>query len=205
MSNSPLRPLHHPPLSRPPSGAPPLQPQLTGDRKPPSSSASSSQAALNQAGRADQVLYRFYLKTVAVLVEGRLTHYANVSTEKKDRWVGLSITSQASALIKAQFNLLLPEIDLYKNDLQIYRSISSYPSYTPAELPSPASDTCSIPPLLIAFILDTSDVPNGQALLWNRRGGKVALDLASLSSKGKGKGKEERPGIILERWTLRAQ
>ncbi|OXM81814.1 hypothetical protein C364_00787 [Cryptococcus neoformans Bt63] len=189
MSNSPLRPLHHPPLSRPSSGAPPLQPQLTGDRKPPSSSASSSQAALNQAGRADQVLYRFYLKTVAVLVEGRLTHYANVSAEKKDRW----------------FNLLLPEIDLYKNDLQIYRSISSYPSYAPAELPSPASDTCSIPPLLIAFILDTSDVPNGQALLWNRRGGKVALDLASLSSKGKGKGKEERPGIILERWTLRAQ
>lgn len=97
MSNSPLRPLHHPPLSRPPSGAPPLQPQLTGDRKPPSSSASSSQAALNQAGRADQVLYRFYLKTVAVLVEGRLTHYANVSAEKKDRWVGPSITSQAPA------------------------------------------------------------------------------------------------------------
>lgn len=152
------------------------------------------------------MLYRFYLKTVAVLVDARLTHYANVSVEKKDRWVGPSITSQTPA-DRAQFNLLLPEIELYKNDLQIYRSISSYPPYTQAELPSASSDTCSIPPLLIAFILDTSDVPNGQALLWNRKGGKVALDLASLSSKmtGKGKVKEERPGIILERWTLRAQ
>ncbi|WVQ70579.1 hypothetical protein IAR50_000098 [Cryptococcus sp. DSM 104548] len=178
-SPNPLRPLQHPSYQR-------------ADTQPPpsiASSASSSQAALNTAARADQVLYRFYLKTVAVLVESRLTHYGSQTTDKKDRW----------------FNLVLPEIDIHKADLQVYRSISTYQSFTPAELPSPSADPCSIPPLLIAFILDTSDVPHGQTLLWNRSGGRVALDIGSQSTKGKGKEKEERPGIVLERWTIRAQ
>ncbi|WVN89601.1 uncharacterized protein L203_104828 [Cryptococcus depauperatus CBS 7841] len=185
MSASPLRTIQHPPLHRQ-ATAFSLVPQYTGERTP---SASSSTAALSQVGRADQVLHRFYLKTLAVLVDARLTHYKRTSGEKKDRW----------------FNLLLSEIDLYKNDLQVYRNVSNYTPYTNKELPSSDSDTCSIPPLLVAFILDTTDVPNGQALLWNRSSGKVALDIGSNSSKGKGKEKENRPGIVLERWTLRAQ
>ncbi|KAK8850453.1 hypothetical protein IAR55_004371 [Kwoniella newhampshirensis] len=202
MSTSPLRPLLHPPIhptsstrSPNPSGraaTPQLVPQPTGERNLASSSASSSQIA-GQTSRQDQVLYRFYLKTVGVLVEGRLTHYGGSAggkgsvEQKKDKW----------------FNLSLPETDLHKSDLQIYRSISSYQPYSQPE-PSP-SDPCAIPPLLVAFILDTSDIPNGQALLWNRNGGKVALDTALLSAKGKGKEKESRSGIVLERWTLRAQ
>ncbi|KAK6906727.1 hypothetical protein I203_100714 [Kwoniella mangroviensis CBS 8507] len=169
--------------------------QPTGERNLnlASSSASSSQIGA-QASRADQVLYRFYLKTVQVLVDGRLTHYGGTvgkkpGDKKKDKW----------------FNLILPEVDLYKSDLQIYRSISSYQPYTePGETPSPSS--CTVPPLLIAFILDTSDIPSGQALLWNRNGAKVPIDVG-LSGKGKGKGKEKesKSGIVLERWTLRAQ
>ncbi|TYJ55645.1 hypothetical protein B9479_003677 [Cryptococcus floricola] len=178
-SPNPLRPLQHPQYHRTDTQPPPSTP----------SSASSSQTAPNTAARADQVLYRFYLKTVAVLVDARLTHYGSQTADKKDRW----------------FNLILPEIDLHKTDLQVYRSISTYQPFAPPELPSVSADSCSIPPLLIAFILDTSDVPHGQALLWNRSGGKVALDIGSQSAKGKGKEKEERLGIVLERWTVRAE
>jgi autophagy-related protein 13 len=56
-----------------------------------SSSAASSQiigaaAGGAQPSRADQIVYRFYLKTVGVLVDGRVTHF-NKGERKKDRWV----------------------------------------------------------------------------------------------------------------------
>lgn len=60
----------------------------------------------------------------------------------------------------------------------------------------------TIPPLLIAFILDTNDIPAGQTLLWNRDGARVALDPSLLKQQGHGHG-TRRPGIVLERWTLR--
>lgn len=89
----------------------------------------------------------------------------------------------------------MPDIDLHRQDLKLYQTISSYPQIS--------GSSSGIPPLLIAFILDTSDIPAGQALLWNRGNGKVALDPA-LGGKGKGKEKEVRSGIVLERWTFRA-
>lgn len=43
--------------------------------------------------------------------------------------------------------------------------------------------------------------------MWNRESGKVALDVSMLggASKGKAKQKEQKSGIILERWTLQAR
>ncbi|WWC72473.1 uncharacterized protein I206_106435 [Kwoniella pini CBS 10737] len=163
--------------------------QQSGERNLASSSASSSQIGTGQVSRADQVLYRFYLKTVGVLVDGRLTHYAGkqAGEKKYDKW----------------FNLILPELDVHKADLGIYRSISSYQPYTEAGS-TLSPESCTIPPLLIAFILDTKDIPNGQALLWHKDGAKIPIDIG-LAGKGKGKEKENRSGIILERWTFTAQ
>lgn len=108
-----------------------------------------------------------------------------------DMWVTANIK---------QFNLNVPEVDLHKSDLHVYRSVSAYPPSPP----TPGSDPCNVPPLLVAFILDTSDLKNGQALMWNREGGKVSID-TSLLGKGKGKEKERKTGIVLERWTFRAK
>lgn len=96
-------------------------------------------------------------------------------------------------------------MDLHKSDLAIYRSISSYTVPRPS-IAEPANGG-TIPPLLVAFILDTSDLPNGQALMWNRDGGKVTLDTSQLGagSKGKAKEKDQKAGIVLERWTLQAR
>lgn len=75
---------------------------LAGADATASSSAASSQvvgsgsgsAAVANAGgasRADQIIYRFYLKTVGILVDGRVTHFgAQRGERKKDKWVGLS-------------------------------------------------------------------------------------------------------------------
>ncbi|GMK54442.1 hypothetical protein CspeluHIS016_0110280 [Cutaneotrichosporon spelunceum] len=133
------------------------------------SSAASSQV-VGGASRADQIIYRFYLKTVAVLVDGRVTHVsAQRGEHKKDRWT----------------------------DLRIYRAVSSY---TPLPDPPTGTSRSTIPPLLIAFILDTNDIPAGQTLLWNRDGARLALDPSLAKHGGSG---TRRPGIVLERWTLR--
>jgi autophagy-related protein 13 len=92
-----------------------------------------------------------------------------------------------------QFNIVIPDVDIHKADIQIYKSISTC-----------SAQGDSIPPLLVAFILDTSDIPSNQALIWNRASGKSTLDTSRIE-KRKGKEKETRSGIILERWTFQAR
>ncbi|WVQ95559.1 hypothetical protein IAU59_002656 [Kwoniella sp. CBS 9459] len=201
---SPLRPLM--PASNPSTSSRSPNPSLLSgqqhaqinERNLASSSASSSQVGMSDKKRVDQVIHRLYLKTVNVLVDGRLTHNTagptgsgqqSSSEKKQDKW----------------FNLSLPDTDLYRSDLALYRHVSSFQPYTERGTSTPSPESCTIPPLLIAFILDTSDLPNGQALLWNRDGGKIPLNTNLLGNKGKGKEKEKRSGIVLERWTFRAQ
>jgi hypothetical protein len=41
--------------------------------------------------KQDQIIHRCYIKTVGVLVEGRLTHYGATAAKgekRKDKWVG---------------------------------------------------------------------------------------------------------------------
>lgn len=63
------------------------------DRAGPATASASS--SLNIASKSDQVVYRVYLKTLSVLAEGRLTHYAGAVSRtgerKQDRWVRLFI------------------------------------------------------------------------------------------------------------------
>jgi autophagy-related protein 13 len=103
---------------------------------------------------------------------------------------------QIVRVLTRQFNIIIPEADIYKADLQLYKSISSFPS-----TPDGAS---TVPPLLVAFILDTSDLPSNQALMWHRDSGKVTLDTGKLGGKGKGK-ERKGSGIVLERWTFEAK
>ncbi|WVF67999.1 hypothetical protein IAT40_002761 [Kwoniella sp. CBS 6097] len=203
-STTPLRPLM--PASNPSTSSRSPNPSLLSggqhaaqinERNLASSSASSSQVGMSDKKRVDQVIHRLYLKTVNVLVDGRLAHNAgtlgpgqsSTSEKKQDKW----------------FNLSLPDTDLYRSDLALYRHVSTFQPYTERGTSTPSPESCTIPPLLIAFILDTSDLPNGQALLWNRDGGKIPLNTNLLGNKGKGKEKERRAGIVLERWTFRAQ
>lgn len=146
--------------------------------------------------RTDQIVHRVYIKTMGILVDGRITQSGGRSVDdkesKKDKWVCPPLSGQD--VLTVQFNIITPEAEIYKADLQLYKSISSYPSTS--------NGGSTVPPLLVAFILDTSELPSNQALMWDRESGRVALDAGRLS--GKGKGKEQR-GIVLERWTFEAK
>ncbi|EJT47888.1 hypothetical protein A1Q1_03194 [Trichosporon asahii var. asahii CBS 2479] len=130
-------------------------------------SAAYGSSSSNTPSRADQITYRFYIKTVSVLVDGRVTHFGK-GERKKDRW----------------FNLTVPDTDVHKADLTIYRQISSY---------------TEVPPLMIAFILDTTDIPAGQGIIWNPRpaGDGSGASVRVPIDVGK------RKGIVLEQWTFK--
>lgn len=83
----------------------------------------------------------------------------------------------------------------------MYKAISTF-----SASPSGTSDS-PVPPLLVAFILDTSDLPSDQALVWNRESGRATIDTATLGVKGKGKERQRggQSGIVLERWTFEAR
>lgn len=162
---------------------------------------------MTSTSRADQVVHRVYLKTVSVLTEGRLTHYANAgpSVSGRERERGKDKEGDRAVKQDRWFNLVTPDIDVHKEDLQVYRSVSSIEHRRPGQH---AKGGTAIPPLLVAFVLDTSDIPGGQALLWNRtdgdgngaQGTRVPLDPVLGRQAG-----EKRSGIILERWTFQAR
>ncbi|KAJ9125692.1 hypothetical protein QFC22_000655 [Naganishia vaughanmartiniae] len=150
--------------------------------------------------RRDQIVYRFYVKTLGVLADGRLEFpppHDGQSEVRIDKW----------------FNLPLPDYELFRSELAPYRALSITPSSSAHG--SPAQDTITStspliapPPLLIAFTLDASAVPpNEQLYLRTREGRRIAvqLDLAGTGDRNRtvSSGKD-RHGIVLERWTLRA-
>lgn len=76
--------------------------------------------------------------------------------------------------------------------------MSEYPPL-PKALAAAGASRSTVPPLLIAFILDTNDIPAGQTLTWNRGGQRVAIDPCLVHNPAGGR----KPGIVLERWTFR--
>jgi autophagy-related protein 13 len=77
-----------------------------------------------------------------------------------------------------QFNLELPETDLFKSELRTWRSVSTQPS---------------TPPMILTLILDTSDLTANQVLVLSSAGRRIRV-----GEKG-GRG---RSHVVLEEWTL---
>lgn len=185
----------------------------------PGPSSASSSVNLSSTSRADQVVHRVYLKTVSVLTEARLTHFGGSNAAAAAAVAGVGAAEKDMQVKQDRwFNLVTPDLDVHKEDLQLYRAVSSFPIATPIHAPRGAVGECTIPPLLVAFVLDTSDIPSGQALLWNRTdgeggnggtgpgipGARVPLD-PLLGRQAGGKEGERRSGIVLERWTFQAR
>lgn len=97
MSGQPIRPVA---LSAArPQSVTPLNQSTVGETSSASSSVTAAAGSSGASNRNDQVIHRFYLKTVAVLGEGRLTHFGNAAGQakgdkKKDKWVSLLLPSQ---------------------------------------------------------------------------------------------------------------
>lgn len=73
---------------------------------------------------------------------------------------------------------------MHKADLTIYRQISTFNE---------------VPPLMLAFILDTTDIPPGLGIIWNQRPAGNGSGAAVRVPIDVGK----RKGIVLEQWTFK--
>jgi len=94
----------------------------------------------NDTQRADQIVYHFYTKLVLVVHDARLPQEPT-GHPKIDKWVSVSTLSGHSILIRVhtlsllhQFNLEIPESSLFKDNIRLYRTVSSAQSTPPFEL-----------------------------------------------------------------------
>lgn len=142
---------------------------------------STSSNPQQDAARQDQIVHRFYIKTVEILTDARLTELSRNGAEgeselKVDKW----------------FNIPLPDHELFRADLLAYRELSLL---TPT----------SIPPLLIAFTLDLSDVAPNDAVVYVRDEDGMRFKVDVTRSASGPRATSARPtGIVLERWILSA-
>lgn len=163
--------------------------------------ASSSNTQQQDTARQDQIIHRFYIKTVEILTDARLTELGKVDTAGD---AGQHEVQEAEAEEQQQrkvdkwFNIPLPDHELFRTDLLAYRDLSVV--LAPGTSP---------PPLLIAFTLDLSDVPPTDAVVYVREDGmRFKVDVTRGGGGGGAAGlasRSSRPtGIVLERWVLRA-
>ncbi|KAN0064464.1 autophagy protein 13 [Thecaphora frezii] len=116
-----------------------------------------------QLAKLDGVLYHFYSTTANVILHSRLISYRRSHKQSQE--------SQLQARLTKWFALQIPELDLFREELRLWRSISSMLQLD-ADGRSAASNAIgAVPPLVIEVILDLSDVPDGHVVqLWQKSG-----------------------------------
>ena len=105
-------------------------------------------AMSNDTQRADQIVYHFYTKLVLVVNNAR-SPQEPYGQAKIDKWVGILVSFSPSLSISCsfvcfvrpcvcvsytQFNLEIPESSLFKDNIRLYRSVSTAQSTPPFEL-----------------------------------------------------------------------
>lgn len=71
----------------------------TASLSAPVSPAGGSGVGQSGVNRNDQIIHRIYLKTVGVLVDGRLTHNGRESDRRKDKWVSLPFSEEGLIVV----------------------------------------------------------------------------------------------------------
>lgn len=121
--------------------------------------------------KVDLILNNFYSKTLHLLLESRVTLPETKSRVSK--WVRNTATPPTTAHA-TQFNIQTTDSgsSLFRSELSTWKNLSTTPQ---------------VPPMVVEFILDSSDVPPNQACLF--------VDNHSKRNTVQG-------SVVLERWTL---
>ncbi|PWN25532.1 hypothetical protein BDZ90DRAFT_233976 [Jaminaea rosea] len=119
---------------------------------PSFSSGSPASSSTSSSMRLDAVLYNFYSKSVNLVAANRLTH--STFTALTD--------SGSVGHVNKWFSLPLPDIDIFKEELRLWRSLSAFvpPSALEASIETPADDAAGaplvarVPPLVLEVIFE---------------------------------------------------
>ncbi|PWY99869.1 hypothetical protein BCV70DRAFT_200782 [Testicularia cyperi] len=181
------------------------------------------QNAASQLAKLDGVLYHFYTTTANLVLQSRLTRYRDLLLKVCPNPALASSTTApppflpASIKVSKWFGLQIPDRDLFKEELRLWRSISCM--LVPDDV-TPAG----VPDLVIDVILDLSRIPEHHQVLLLAHNvpsaatkhdassdglsgpsstpsrGRVAID----GSEQVDSARESRPRlVVLEQWRLR--
>lgn len=187
------------------------------------SAQGSSATPASQLTKLDGVLYHFYTTTANLVIQSRLAHlrpsllatpFDSVSTEHKPP---PATGSSPQAKLSRWFGLHIPETDLFKEELRLWRSVTSLLGLDSNTFDaSPPQTPSKVPELIIEVLLDLSDVSTRHEVLLVTRSSTTASAPHGSTSDSRTCIDGRRPGehppsekaqrpqrIVLERWRLR--
>lgn len=226
-----------------------MSPLVDDDRHAQQPQSPTPDIASRPPSQLDRLLYNFYTKTVAVITANRLTHWHDLGSfgshqlgndsaldvfshdAHGDPRPAIEAASPATdppgTKLNTWFSLPLPELDVFKDEVRLWRHISAFvpPPALEASIETPATDAIAVsgafvPPMTLDVVLDPSMLTSGQSLLLRRggsgstkdspadsQGAPVSVRMVSAES-GDGEASDDfqrsihqRP-IVLERWRV---
>ncbi|CDW97290.1 hypothetical protein [Sporisorium scitamineum] len=177
---------------------------------------SSAAAAATQLTKLDGVIYHFYTTTANLIIQSRLAHLrsflltapfdaAPSASEQKS-----APGSSSNARLSRWFGLHIPDSDLFKDELRLWRSVTSLLGLD-ATGSDPSAPLSAIPDLIIDVMLDVSSVSDRHDILLlttsshasSTSGRRACID-GRRPGEGSPSSSPSRPQrIVLEQWRLR--
>lgn len=186
----------------------------------------ATSAPATQLTKLDGVIYHFYTTTANLVIQSRLAHLrsflltapydttAVATAEHKSAQT--TVTPAAQTKLSRWFGLHIPDSDLFKDELRLWRSVTSLlgPDANNHDQPAP---TCDVPDLILDVMLDLSGVSGSHEILLLTRPSLSTASQPTSDSAGRIRIDGHRPEqtsppsssfvrpsrIVLEQWRLR--
>ncbi|TKY86537.1 hypothetical protein EX895_004686 [Sporisorium graminicola] len=171
----------------------------------------STAPAANQLTKLDGVIYHFYTTTANLIIQSRLAHLRSfLLTAPFDGAPPTSSVpgSSSSTRLSRWFGLHIPDSDLFKDELRLWRSVTSLLGLDANSMDLAASPP-AIPDLVIDVMLDVSAVSDRHHIVLDTSSHPSATSNRRICIDGRRPGDPtpsstaERPQrIVLEQWRL---
>ncbi|GAC71597.1 phosphoprotein [Moesziomyces antarcticus T-34] len=187
----------------------PQQPRTHHEAQPPlhRQSSSGTSAPLSQSSKLDGVLYHFYTTTANLVIQARLAHLRPFlltpasDPHDPDNRPPSTPTAPSHPKLSRWFGLHIPDTDVFKDELRLWRSVTSLLAM------STTGTSSAVPDLIIDVMLDLSNVPHTHEVLLltdTRSAARLCIDGRAPGQPATQLRPASRPQrIVLERWRLR--
>ncbi len=187
----------------------PQQPRTHHEAQPPlhRQSSSGTSAPLSQSSKLDGVLYHFYTTTANLVIQARLAHLRPFlltpasDPHDPDNRPPSTPTAPSHPKLSRWFGLHIPDTDVFKDELRLWRSVTSLLAM------STTGANSAVPDLIIDVMLDLSNVPHTHEVLLltdTRSAARLCIDGRAPGQPATQLRPASRPQrIVLERWRLR--
>ncbi|EST07055.2 Autophagy-related protein 13 [Kalmanozyma brasiliensis GHG001] len=183
-----------------------------------SSERPESSTPMTQLTKLDGVIYHFYTTTANLIIQSRLAHLRSslLAASSPEGAAPAQQSHTPHTKLSKWFDLHIPDTDLFKDELRLWRSVTSLLGLETGNVDPPLSPS-AVPDLIIDVVLDLSNVSDRHEILLMTRAFSASSSRASDANTSRvcidGRIPGEAPSsatssvrphrIVLERWQLR--